>query len=800
MGGRSFAGYAYRDSLGVGFYGELFAATGTGGRDARVLHIARRLAGRSGYPEALARFGSDLAGLEHPSLIPTLTVGRGLDRTVVVVTGGAMGAVSVELISGVQRGQRVPVPVALAIAVSACAGVAAAHARGIVHGALHPRSLLIDAAGSVLVDHFAPARALASLAATSDDADLLDGFRGYLAPELALAEEPTAASDVYSLGAILYFLFGGDVTGEAQPARIAATTTVRRTVARALDTDATRRFPSALELLAELQRAVEVDRLELAVPVDLALYSDDAREAAGLPVGVPAEPAGAASGGLDALLDELDDGADDAAPEQPSDEEPTAIAPPERRAGSAVPEVDDVLASLDGELSDRVDIGTLADDLAAAGGDGELSDRVDIGTLADDLAVAGGDDDLAIADGEMTMPSAVARLRDDPDTAVAPMVSEETGDHSQLTQVDDLAMGPDRDPISELIELERGTEAVAESEPAIDSGPRVIRLDSGDDEDNTPLPPPQVHESGSFTRSGREIVRGKADKSVEQRAADAISSLEDEPDAPPATTPRPIRRGPSALTGLTDHVLPRKKGIPSWAYVIFTLAALGVMFMLVWTRTDVFHPERAARKRAEREAEARAKEAKLLAEQKKGGEIIVEANEEGAAVWLRLGRTPVDSMPLPVYHVHQMRLELPGYGHDDLVVTAAAWTGDRATMTATLKPVSKPDQPPAWPPPVPDAATKGFPNVQELGVVHVTSTPPQAEVWLLVGYTNSVDLRDFEAGVRYEFKLLKDGFQPAFDTIEPDDWKLEGGTDPNALKTQIVRTVKLEPIAHKRGK
>ncbi len=157
-------------------------------------------------------------------------------------------------------------------------------------------------------------------------------------------------------------------------------------------------------------------------------------------------------------------------------------------------------------------------------------------------------------------------------------------------------------------------------------------------------------------------------------------------------------------------------------------------------------------------------------------------------------------MPLPVYHVHQLRLELPGYEHDDLVVTAAAWTGDRATMTATLKAVSKPDQPPAWPPPVPDAATKGFPNVQELGVVHITSTPPQAEAWLLVGYTNSVDLRDFEAGVRYEFKLLKDGFQPAFATIEPDDWKIEGGSDPNALKAQIDRTVTLEPIEHGHGK
>ncbi len=641
MGGRAFAGYAYRDSLGVGFYGELFAAIGTGGREARLLHVARRLAGRSGYPEALARFGSDLAGLEHAALIPTYTVGRELDGSVVVVTGPALGAVSVEQIFGAQRGQRIPAAVALALAIGACEGLAAAHARGIVHGALHPRSLLVDAAGAVAVDHFAPARALASLAATTDDADLLDGFRGFLAPELALAEEPTPASDVYSMGAILYFLFGGDVTGEAQPGRIAATTTVRRTIARALDTDATRRFPSALELLAELQRGIGVDRLEPAVPVDLALYSDDAREAAGLPVGLPVEPARAVSGGLDDLLDALDDDE----PEPPSDDEPTAIAPPERRAGSAVPEVDDVLASLDGELSDRLDISTLADELAAVG-----------------------EDDLAIADAELTMPGGANRL-DDSDTAVASMVGEETGDHSQLTQVNDLTMGPDRDPISELIELERGPVAVAATEPAAGSGLRVTRLDSGEEEDHTPLPPPQVHESGSFTRSGREIVRGKGGKSVEQRADDVISSLEEEPDAAAAAAPRPIRRGPSAieLTALTDHVPERKKGIPPWAYVIFTFAALGVMFLLVWTRTDVFHPERAARKRAEREAEARATEAKLRAEQKHGGEIVVESNEEGAAVWLRLGRTPVEldaaaglSRPSAAARVARLRTRRPG--------------------------------------------------------------------------------------------------------------------------------------------
>jgi hypothetical protein len=216
------------------------------------------------------------------------------------------------------------------------------------------------------------------------------------------------------------------------------------------------------------------------------------------------------------------------------------------------------------------------------------------------------------------------------------------------------------------------------------------------------------------------------------------------------------------------------------------------MFLLVWTRTDIFHPERAEQKRKEREAERLAKEAELRAQQKEGGEIIVESNETGAAVWLRLGRTPLDTMPLPLYHPHQIRLELDGHAHQDLVVAAKHWTGDRATVTRTLEPAGPDHVVPAWPPKVPPAAKEGFETDEGLGVIHIETQPPRAEAWLLVGYTNAVDMRDFEAGVRYEFKLTKEGFLPGFGVVEADDWKV-GGSDPEALRGTVIEEVELVP-------
>jgi hypothetical protein len=165
------------------------------------------------------------------------------------------------------------------------------------------------------------------------------------------------------------------------------------------------------------------------------------------------------------------------------------------------------------------------------------------------------------------------------------------------------------------------------------------------------------------------------------------------------------------------------------------------------------------------------------------GAIRVTSTPPEAGVWLKLGRTPLDSLPLSSSMMHEIRIELPGYQALDTQVLAANWsgTGDtrKANVTVALKPLGRDAKgrstevhlPPM--PPKPPEAT-GF--AQGRGPIHITSTPSNAEVWMFVGMTNQVEVSGIQAGVAYELRLLKDGFLPGFVSISADDWR-DGG-DP----------------------
>ena len=113
-----------------------------------------------------------------------------------------------ELASLLRRIGRFSIERSLELAREICAGLGAAHERGVVHRDLKPANVMIDGTGRVRITDFG----LAGVAGES----LRAGTPAYMAPEQLAGAEVTARSDIYALGLVLYELFTGQRAIEAR--------------------------------------------------------------------------------------------------------------------------------------------------------------------------------------------------------------------------------------------------------------------------------------------------------------------------------------------------------------------------------------------------------------------------------------------------------------------------------------------------------------------------------------------------------------------------------------------------------
>jgi serine/threonine-protein kinase len=110
-----------------------------------------------------------------------------------------------DLAALLRRIGRLPEDKAMEFTREICAGLAAAHERGILHRDLKPANIMIDSRGQVRITDFG----LAGLVEEIPLSDLGSGTPAYMAPEQKAGKEVSVRSDIYSLGMILHEMFTG---------------------------------------------------------------------------------------------------------------------------------------------------------------------------------------------------------------------------------------------------------------------------------------------------------------------------------------------------------------------------------------------------------------------------------------------------------------------------------------------------------------------------------------------------------------------------------------------------------------
>jgi eukaryotic-like serine/threonine-protein kinase len=270
--GARLAAYDIQALLGSGGMADVYRAFDINLQRAVAIKVlSPAAAAQPGFADRFRQEARLIANLRHPNIVQVYDFGEQDGHTYMVqelLAGPTLGAWMADLAA---RGIR-PMPDEInAIIAQLADALDAAHAAGIIHRDVKPGNALWHDQGRLVLTDFGIAKQVLS-DANQTQFGVIFGTPSYLSPEQTQSLPLTPASDVYSLGVVLYELLAGDVPFRGVtpmrvamdhiqtpplplPARPDLTPAVEAVVQRALAKDPAARFGSAGELAQALAQA-----------------------------------------------------------------------------------------------------------------------------------------------------------------------------------------------------------------------------------------------------------------------------------------------------------------------------------------------------------------------------------------------------------------------------------------------------------------------------------------------------------------------------------------------------------------
>lgn len=221
------------------------------------------------FLERFEREATTASRMSHHNIVNLLDVGQdGEFRYLVMeyVRGRTLKDV-------IQQKGALPPAVAAQIGIRILSALQHAHKNGIIHRDIKPQNILVHSDGLIKVADFGIARVAGSN--TISHSDSVMGSVYYFSPEQAQGKDVTFASDLYSVGVVLYEMMTGQppfdgetpvaialqhISGKARPMseiNPAVPPAMERVVAKAMEKRPEDRYQSALEMAQDLQRALQ---------------------------------------------------------------------------------------------------------------------------------------------------------------------------------------------------------------------------------------------------------------------------------------------------------------------------------------------------------------------------------------------------------------------------------------------------------------------------------------------------------------------------------------------------------------